>query len=123
MRGAGLVTVPGRECPTCPTLTELVAEVAALSPHIAVESHDFYSEPAEAQRLGVDRIPCLVVSGQNYQGKNVKFYGLPSGYEFATLLEAMAEVSGAENPLHPLTRTVLGQLDKDVHIQVFVTPT
>jgi hypothetical protein len=48
---------------------------------------------------------------------------MPAGYEFATLLELILDVSKAQPPLSEATKTTLGQLKDEAHIQVFVTPT
>jgi hypothetical protein len=50
-------------------------------------------------------------------------YGLPSGYEFGTLVEAILDVSRGESGLAAETRAGLLALDRPVHIQVFSTPT
>jgi glutaredoxin-like protein len=50
-------------------------------------------------------------------------YGLPSGYEFGSLIDAILDVSKAESGLHPETKEALAALERPVHIQVFSTPT
>ncbi|MSQ13086.1 MAG: hypothetical protein EXR47_02895 [Dehalococcoidia bacterium] len=123
VRSAGLLVVPGRECPTCPQVNELVNEVASLSPRIKVETYDFYTQAQLARDHGVDRVPCIVLSTAGHKASNMKLYGTPSGYEFVTLLEGMVALSRNVNPLQPLTRKALKRLDKPAHVQVFVTPT
>jgi glutaredoxin-like protein len=53
----------------------------------------------------------------------IKFYGIPAGYEFASLIEAIKLVSTGSHGLKPDTTKFLDGLKKDVHLQVFVTPT
>ena len=53
----------------------------------------------------------------------VRYFGLPSGYEFSVLLGSLVDVSKAEADLTEDTIQVLNALDKDLHFQVFVTPT
>ena len=53
----------------------------------------------------------------------VRYFGLPSGYEFSVLLGSLVDVSNAEPDLSEDTMAVLDALDKDLHFQVFVTPT
>jgi hypothetical protein len=50
-------------------------------------------------------------------------YGLPSGYEFGTLVDAILDVSRGESGLSAETRQALAALARPVHIQVFSTPT
>jgi hypothetical protein len=48
---------------------------------------------------------------------------LPAGYEFSVLLGSLVDVSKAEPDLSEDTMKVLDTLEKDLHFQVFVTPT
>jgi thiol-disulfide isomerase/thioredoxin len=56
-------------------------------------------------------------------GGEVRFFGLPSGYEFATILEDIADVSRRRTRLSDATRERLAGLTEPLHVQVFVTPT
>ena len=56
-------------------------------------------------------------------GERARFFGIPAGYEFTTLLEDILDVGGAAPPLERKTIDALAQLEEDIHIQVFVTPT
>lgn len=123
VRSSGLLVLPGRECPTCPQTNELLQEMVSLSTKLSLTTLDFYTQSAEAQARGVERIPCILLNTRAFSGSNLKIYGLPSGYEFVTLLEGIVALSRQVSPLRPLTRKALKQLDQDVHIQVFVTPT
>jgi glutaredoxin-like protein len=113
--------VPGRECEACEDTRALVQEVAALSDNIALNVHDFYADPEKPRAFGVDRIPAIVLRGAA-KGQ-VRYIGIPAGYEFASFLEDLGDVSGGETDLSEETKTALKSLDHDVHIQVFVTPT
>ena len=82
---------------------------------------DFYSQSQTARESGVERIPAIVVTrGEN---TGVKYYGMPSGYEFVTIIESAIELSKPRTSLSADTRKKLKLVDEDVHIQVFVTPT
>jgi alkyl hydroperoxide reductase subunit AhpF len=88
---------------------------------VSVEVHDLIADKAEAQKYGVDKIPAISVVGEKDYG--VLYYGIPAGYEFTSLIEAIAEVSQGRTVLADETKQRLQAIDKDVHIQVFVTPT
>jgi len=113
--------VPGQECALCSQTREILQEVSELSEKIHLEVKDFVGDAEEAEALGVDRIPAFVLEG-NTKG-SVRFFGIPSGYEFATLIEDLLDVSTGTTDLSEATHKVLESVDKDVHIQVFVTPT
>ncbi len=119
---AGQLFVPGRECPTCPQTQQILEELTSLSPMLELEMVDFYSRSQEARETGLERIPAIVMSrGEETSG--VKYYGVPSGYEFVTIIESAIELSKPRTSLSAETRKKLQLVDEDVHIQVFVTPT
>lgn len=116
-----VLSVPGQECAYCRETRELLEDLQALSDKVHLEVKDFVRDEAEAQQLGVTRIPAIVLSGQN-KGK-VRFFGVPAGYEFSTLVEDMLTVSSGAPELMDSTKQRLDTLQQDLHIQVFVTPT
>lgn len=113
--------VPGRECPYCQQTGEILEEVTALSEKLHLKVSDFYGEPETAASAGITRIPAFVLEGAA-RGK-VRYFGIPAGNEFTGLIEGMVDVSKGATALQEETRKELGALTKDVHIQVFVTPT
>jgi alkyl hydroperoxide reductase subunit AhpF len=116
-----LLTIPGQECDYCKETRELLEEVTALSDKLHLETKDFVRDEQEAQRLGVTRIPGFVLQGRA-KGR-VRFFGIPAGYEFSTLVEDILDLSKGTTNLSEKTRTALGEVDQDLHVQVFVTPT
>ena len=113
--------IPGRECRYCGPTQELLEEVSALSPKIHLEVVDFYKNQERALSSGITRIPAVTVDGKGHD--NVRFYGMPSGHEFAVLLDSIIGASRKGSPLQVETRRQLKRLKEDVHIQVIVTPT
>ena len=109
------------ECAHCRENTSLAQEVASLSDKLDIEVHDFVLDKEAVERYGVDKIPAIAVEGEKDYG--VRFYGVPAGYEFATLIEAIKSVSAGESGLAPKTKEALAGLKDPLHLQVFVTPT
>jgi alkyl hydroperoxide reductase subunit AhpF len=118
--GTGLF-IPGRECLTCEPTEQLVREVCELSPKLRLEVANYYQERKAAAQSGIDKIPALLI-GDIVAGR-VRYFGLPSGYEFTVLLGAIMAASVEDSGLKQTTRQELHRLATDVHIQVFVTPT
>lgn len=113
--------LPGRQCETCGPTQELLEELTALSPKVHLTVKDFYGQEKEARARGVDKIPCTIV---HFDGRdNARYYGLPSGYEFALLLDDIVDASRRRVSLEEESRRKLARLKEEVHIQVFVTPT
>jgi glutaredoxin-like protein len=115
------LSVPSEPCTYCKDTTELMKEVASLSDKIKLDVLDFVADKERAKQMGVDKIPAIVFDGV---AKNrVKYYGIPSGYEFSSLIEDIIDVSRGKTDLSDKTKQALQALSKDLHIQVFVTPT
>src|SRR5438034_10003682 len=115
--------VPGREeCATCKDTRALLEEVAALSDKLHLEIHEISPGDEVAREHGIERVPALVMTADGVKGK-VRYFGLPSGYEFSVLLGSLVDASLGKSALSEETVKVLQGLDKDLHIQVFVTPT
>jgi glutaredoxin-like protein len=114
-------------CMYCPETQQLAEELAALSDLLTVQVYDIQAAADVAERYEVDKTPAIVVLGKDDAGNDkdygIRFFGIPSGYEFMSLLDAIETVGGAESQLSEETKAFLATLDKDVHIQVFVTPT
>lgn len=113
------------ECDFCAEMRQLIEEVAALSSQLTLEVRDFVRDAEVAEVYGVDKIPALVVMRGGPQPKDygIRFFGIPSGYEFATLIEDIRLVSRGRPDLTPQTLRSLSRLTTPVRIQVYVTPT
>lgn len=114
------------ECEMCAETRQIVEEVAALSDKITVDVRDFVADADLAEQLGIDKIPALAilrVEGERTVDYGIRLYGIPSGYEFSTLIEDLLMVSRGEHGLNDATVKELERLLEPVHIQVYVTPT
>ena len=100
----------------------LVEELCALDQKLTAESYNFVLDKEKADALGIKRIPAIAVLGQE-KDYGIRLYGVPSGYEFGTLIDAILDVSQGQSVLSDETKQALGALDKNVHVQVFSTPT
>jgi glutaredoxin-like protein len=119
---ASLLTIPGRpDCPYCPQTQQLMEEVVALSPKFKLETYDFYGQPDKAREHAIERIPAILLGKDG--DANVRYYGIPSGYEFASFVDALTDLSRGVSHLSAETRKALKKVNQPVHIQVFVTPT
>jgi len=108
--------------PESEQVRRLVEELAALDPRLSVESYNFVLDKEKAEGLGIARIPAIAIMGaENDYG--IRMYGLPSGYEFGSLVEAILDVSRGDSGLSEETRADLKELARPVHLQVFSTPT
>jgi glutaredoxin-like protein len=112
------------ECDYCRQTRELAEEVAALSGgRVTVKVFDLIADKAKADEMGVDKIPAIAVLGANGKDFGIRFFGIPAGYEFASLLESLELVARGDSGLAPATREKLKGLSAPLDLQMFVTPT
>jgi alkyl hydroperoxide reductase subunit AhpF len=105
----------------CRQNEQLVREVAELDDRISVEVLNPAIDRERAEAYGVDQVPATVVEGARDYG--LRFLGIPSGYEFSNLVDAIIVASSGEPALSEATKASLAELAGDVHIKVFSTPT
>ncbi len=113
------------ECQYCRETRQIVEEIAGLSEQITVEVYDLIQDKDKAQSYAIDKIPAIAILDGNGHDFGVRYYGIPSGYEFSSLLHDIKAVGDGPEAvsLSPETQAFLKTLDKDIHLQVFVTPT
>ncbi len=112
------------ECEYCRQNREIAQEIAGLSAgKVGVEVYDFILDQAKAGALGIDKIPAIAVLGPAGKDYGIRFFGIPAGYEFASLLETLEMVARGDSGLAPVTREKLKAITAPLALQVFVTPT
>ena len=114
----GSLVIPGADATGHQKETlALLEELAALSEKLTVTATPIAGDE-EAREAGITRAPTIVFRRKGDTRTNLRFVGLPSGYEFTTLLEAIRMVATDE----PADDKV-GELSGPVLVQTFVTPT
>ena len=113
--------------PESEEVRRLVEELCALAPKLRYEPVNFVLDTARVAALGFKRTPAIAVLQEPDQGSErdfgLRLYGLPSGYEFGSLIEAILDASHGQSQLQPATLAALQALPAPVHLQVFSTPT
>ena len=109
------------ECQYCRETHQILEELAELSDKIKLNVYNFVNDKEAAEKYGIDKIPATVIERkQNY---GIRYYGIPSGYEFSSLIEDIVDVSKGNSGLAPESRELVKQIDAPLRLQVFVTPT
>ncbi len=121
-----MVFTEKENCSTCADTKLIVDELSQLGDKISFEEIDAGSNKETAERYGVDKVPAIIPfkgtkEDNTYMG--VRFFGIPAGYEFTSLLDSILTISIGTVGLSDDAQEYLKGLDKDVHLQVFVTPT
>ncbi|MHA1977135.1 MAG: protein disulfide oxidoreductase [Candidatus Hodarchaeales archaeon] len=109
-------------CLLCNETLDLVQQVAAQSEKVVLDHCECDINSEKAKKFNIERHPAIVIEGQS-KGL-IRFYGIPSGYEFGSLIESIimsGKTTGSD--LDPDLVREIEAIDKPLHLQVFVTPT
>ena len=113
-------------CEYCNDTQQLLEEVTALNAKLGLSVYDVQEHQDIANKFNVTNAPGIVIAardGAEVTNLGIQFSGIPSGHEFSTLINDIVIVSKRESGLNEKTREFLKNLDKPLHLQVFVTPT
>jgi glutaredoxin-like protein len=115
------------DCETCVQTRQILDELPPLSDKITIEEVNFILEPEKAAEYGIDRVPAIAVVTQDASGgerdSKMRFLGVPSGYEFLSLIHAVRLAGGGSSHLSEENRTRVAAVDKPMTMWVFTTPT
>jgi len=110
-------------CEYCNDTKAILTEVAELSDHITVEEVPLLLDGDTAGRYSIDKAPAIVVTDEAGTPSGVTFYGIPSGYEFVSLLGAIKDQGTGKLELPEDVQKQAMAIDSPVNLKVFVTPT
>ena len=113
-------------CETCEDTYQLLEEIPSLSDKLHFSAYNLNDNPPLAQHYKVELAPSLVVTGRDGDKLleyGLRFAGIPSGYEFSSLIQDILLVSRRDSGLKSEIREELKGLTNPVHLKVFVTPT
>lgn len=93
----------------------LLEELVGLCDRLSLSVH-------QAPGFDAERFPaiCVLPSGEDV---GIRYYGLPLGYELTSIAGACLEAGGGGAGLRPESVQALQSLERDVTVDVFVTPT
>ncbi len=112
------------ECEYCELTEQILQELAETSNKITIENHDFDDEEALAKQYNVEMVPAILMLDANGKDMRIRFYGIPSGYEFSSLIEDV--IATSKNGAVELSKDTIEKLQdvkSPLKLQVFVTPT
>jgi glutaredoxin-like protein len=121
-----LLFTSSANCDYCNETQQLLEEVIALNDKVELSVYDIDQNQDLASKFNVTNTPGIVIAAKDEQEvKNfgIHFSGIPAGHEFNTLINDILIVSRRDSGLDAKTREYLKNLDRPLHLQVFVTPT
>ena len=116
----------GQKMPACNNCREqqaLLEAVAQASDRVSLEVLDIEDDAARARALQVDKIPATVVLGEGGRDYGIRFFGITSGFEFSSLVEAIEMVGTGRVDLPPDVAKLAELIDRPTHLEVMVTLT
>ncbi len=117
-----LLFVKDKDCDYCATVNSLLSELTEVGERVSFEKHNIDDEIAKNHRI--NDAPAIVLLTPDGKDKGVRFYGIPSGHEFGTLLQDIVSFSkGAISSISEDSQKKIKDIDKDIDIKVFITPT
>ena len=120
---AGRLVLPGQEPAGDEQATlALLREVASTSERVTVVERSLGAVPDVRQR-GIVRTPTIVLRERGSTRDNVRFVGLPAGYEFQTLVEGLRMMGTGDSGLGEESAARIAAITAPVRLQAFVTPT
>lgn len=108
-----------QECAACRPVTDFLAEMVALEPRLQVERRDFLAEQPLAAALGIHHIPAFALRRAGEERFPVRYYGLPSGFEFGAFLKTLLLFS-AGSVIEGLDAAALAGVTTETNLKVFV---
>jgi glutaredoxin-like protein len=115
-----------QDCEYCADTRQILEEVAAIDERLSLNVYDLQSNADIAKKFNMDKAPGIIIAakdGEQVTDFGIQYSGIPSGHEFNTLINDIILVSRRDSGLSEATREFLRNLDKPLHLQVFVTPT
>jgi alkyl hydroperoxide reductase subunit F len=86
------------------------------------ELGEFVTVRVEHEPDGFPRFPAISIRPEG-RDAGIRYDGLPWGYELGSLVGAILEAGRQEPSLKPESLEALAALDRDLSLEVFVTPT
>lgn len=111
------------ECQFCRETRTLLTELSEVSDKLELEIKNLVVDKEDAAKYGVDKIPATVLLDESGKDYGIRFFGIPSGYEFASLLETIKILGTGDTGLSQNVIDEIKKITDPVHMQVFVTPT
>ncbi|MHA2357320.1 MAG: protein disulfide oxidoreductase, partial [Candidatus Heimdallarchaeaceae archaeon] len=106
-------------CLTCTQTNEILTLLSELAPEDMLNVTVYNKEEGspEFEKYNVSRYPTIVLHGDKEY--NVIFTGIPSGYEFGSLVEDILDISARKFALKKEDLEKIEKIDKPIKIQVF----
>ena len=101
---------------------QLVSELEEITEKVKGEYYEVPSEEAGKYGITEELLPAMVLLTEDGTDLGVRFYGVPAGHEFSTLLQDLVMMSkGGQVHFSEESKARLKTIDKEMRIRVFIT--
>lgn len=124
------------DCDYCPLTKQVLEEITSLTDKVTLQEYNFVNDKQAVFDYKISRVPAiapvrmeppkLLVSGNEKpveRDYGIRYYGVPAGFEFASLISDIMDISSGESGLSAQSKAAIKQLQQPLHLQVFATPT
>ncbi|MBR9679948.1 MAG: glutaredoxin [Candidatus Altiarchaeota archaeon] len=105
----------GDSCKFCDQIHDLLKELSQLGDEFCYEM----GTDEDMKKFGIKYAPAIIFK----ERPNIRFLGIPGGYEFKVFLNTILMVSNQKVELNEQLKHEVQKIDSQVDIKVFVTPT
>lgn len=124
------------DCEYCPLTKQVLEEITSLTDKVQLQEYNFITDKQAVFDYKIARVPAiavvrmeqpkLLITGNEKpveRDYGIRYYGVPAGFEFASLIGDIMDVSAGESGLSAQSKAAIKQLQQPLHLQVFSTPT
>ena len=111
-----------KNCRYCRECRQLVMEFAEYSNLIHINVYDREEDRDEIEELKIEHVPAIVPMDKKLNDFGIRFYGIPSGYEFQSLLGIVLQISKNKVGLREELKAQIKNIQEPLTIQTYVTP-
>lgn len=112
------------ECEYCDLTKQVLEELSSIDSKMEMYVYHVKKERQIAEQYKVSMAPAIVLLDKDGNDTRVRFYGIPSGHEFSSLIQDIISVStGKPSFFNAEQIEKIRSIKSPVEIKVFVTPT
>jgi glutaredoxin-like protein len=110
-----------KDCEFCADAKQIANLVKESSDKISLEMYDLEQDKEKAKEYKIDMVPAFILHADEL--RLIRYFGLPAGHEFSTFVSDIRDISRGKPDIRDELIEKAKKIDKELHIQVFVTPT
>ncbi|HOJ89144.1 MAG TPA: thioredoxin family protein [Pseudothermotoga sp.] len=112
------------ECEYCDLTEQVLQELSSIDSKLEMYVYHVKRDKQIVDQYKIGMAPAIVLLDKEGNDSRIRFYGIPSGHEFSSLIQDIISVStGKPSFFNAEQIEKIRSIDSPVRIKVFVTPT